>query len=132
MNRLLSTAICINCGANDNETDARFCQTCGMKLGAALSLIPVPPVAQSEGTAVAGSYVLQGLLWTAPHYNAYAATSKSGGSAVFTIIEQATNELGPEGENASAGSNSSSRMLSGNLEVADSTLEQFGLIKPVE
>jgi serine/threonine protein phosphatase PrpC len=127
--------VCANCGAGDNEADSRFCQTCGSKLDTAL-VQPVPPPPPCEpGRVVAGRFVIQSLLWTAPTYNAYSATSKEPGSPSYSIIEKrlAINDPLAELSPVSQSSDSESPgRVSGSLEEAGAAFERFGLFKPVE
>jgi serine/threonine protein phosphatase PrpC len=130
--------VCPNCGASDNEADARFCQTCGAKLGSTL-IQPLPPPEPCEaGKVVAERFKIQSLLWTAPTYNAYSATSLAEEAAPsYTIIEQRLNGLllelteisppsGLEGQESAHGK------VSGSLEDAAAAFERFGIFKPIE
>ena len=83
--------VCPNCGASENERDARFCQTCGSKLGSMLIPLPPPPLPSEGGNIIASRFTLEALLWTAPTYNAYSASSSASGDAAasnYTVIEQ--------------------------------------------
>lgn len=115
---------CLNCGASDNDADARFCQTCGMKLGSRLLRVPLPPSPLMEGESIAGRYLIEALLWTAPTYNAYAA---AGEAARVTVIEQT---------NGAAAESADSRLVFDNLggspEEAAQAFARFGLVKPIE
>ena len=62
--------VCPYCGASENEADARFCQTCGSKLGSTLIVAPQPPAPAEAGKVIAGRFKIETLLWTAPTYNA--------------------------------------------------------------
>jgi serine/threonine protein phosphatase PrpC len=123
---------CPNCGAVDNETDATFCQTCGGRLDSALLRPPAPPRPCEAGKTIAGRFVVQSLLWTAPTYNSYDAIQSSTSSR-YTIIEQ---RLGLNDELAGASpvtpAGDSRPRLSGSLEEAASAFERFGLFKPIE
>src|SRR4029453_3142982 len=57
---------CPNCGSSESEPDATFCQTCGSKLDSALLHPPAPPPPSEPGKLIAGRFVVQSLLWTAP------------------------------------------------------------------
>ena len=125
---------CPVCGANDNEPEARFCQACGSKLGATLTM-PVPPPSPAEpGKVVASRFKVQSLLWTAPTYNAYSATALDAPGAAYTIIERRLTDddslAGLSPVNAAEG-NPTNR-TSGNLEEAGAAFERFGLFKPFE
>src|SRR3979490_1386911 len=78
---------CPNCGSVDNETDATFCQTCGIRLDSALIQPPAPPHPCEPGKTIGGRFVVRSLLWTAPTYNSYDAIQSST-SSPYTIIEQ--------------------------------------------
>ena len=126
--------VCPNCGASENETDARFCQTCGSKLGSMLIPLPPPPVPSDGGSIISGRFSLDALLWTAPTYNAYSASSAASEDASpsnYTVIEQRL-----PGDNSQAGlseiSGSIRGQVSGSLEGAAPAFERFGLFKPVE
>lgn len=129
MNRPEESSLCVNCGATDNETDARFCQTCGMKLGSHLTTVPAPPTPSEEGTTVADKYILQSLLWTAPTYNAYAASYED---VTFTVVEQSVGGSNPSDSDPVEDGKAIRRLVSGNLEDAAPAFERFGLFKPVE
>src|SRR6266849_7722362 len=79
---------CPNCGSADSEPDATFCQTCGSKLDSALLQPPAPPCACEPGKTIAGRFIVQSLLWTAPTYNAYEAVVQGSSTLRHTIIEQ--------------------------------------------
>src|ERR1700741_2996359 len=79
---------CPVCGANDNEPEARFCQACGSKLGATLTMPVHPPSPAEQGKTVASRFKIQSLLWTAPTYNAYSAPALDASGAAYTIIER--------------------------------------------
>src|SRR5215475_6214677 len=79
---------CPNCGSSDSEPDATFCQTCGSRLDSALLQPPAPPRACEPGKLIAGRFVVQSLLWTAPTYNAYEAIVEGTPPTRYTIIEQ--------------------------------------------
>src|ERR1051325_6903666 len=89
---------CPHCGASDNEPDARFCQACGLKLGATLVMPTPPPTPCEIGKLIAGRFVIQSLLWTAPTYNAYAATAQGEKDSGYTIIERRLIENDPLAE----------------------------------
>lgn len=123
---------CPNCGAADSESDATFCQTCGARLDSPLFLAPEPPRPCEPGKTIAGRFVVQSLLWTAPTYNAYDAI-RSSNSSRHTMIEQrlglndqetVSSRATPAGESRSG--------LSGSLEEAAPAFERFGLFKPIE
>ncbi|MEN3335826.1 MAG: family protein phosphatase [Blastocatellia bacterium] len=125
---------CPVCGANDNEPEARFCQACGSKLGATLTMPVHPPSPAEPGKIVASRFKIQSLLWTAPTYNAYSATALETPDAAYTIIERRLTDddslAGLSPVNAAEG-NLTSR-TSGNLEEAGAAFERFGLFKPFE
>ena len=126
--------VCPNCGASENERDARFCQTCGSKLGSMLIPLPPPPVPSEGGSIMSGRFTLDALLWTAPTYNAYSASSaasEDAASSNYTVIEQRL-----PADDSQAGlseiSGSIRGQVSGSLEGAAPAFERFGLFKPVE
>ena len=126
--------VCPNCGASENERDARFCQTCGSKLGSMLVPLPPPPVPSDGGNLISGRFTLDALLWTAPTYNAYSASSAASEDAApsnYTVIEQ---RLPPDDSQAGLSEISGSirGQVSGSLEGAAPAFERFGLFKPVE
>jgi serine/threonine protein phosphatase PrpC len=125
---------CPVCGANDNEPEARFCQACGAKLGATLTMPVHPPSPAEQGKIVASRFKIQSLLWTAPTYNAYSAAALDATGATYTIIERRLTDddslAGLSPVNAAEG-NPTSR-TSGNLEEAGAAFERFGLFKPFE
>jgi serine/threonine protein phosphatase PrpC len=128
---------CPNCGASDNEPDARFCQTCGSKLGATLIMPSPPPPACQPGKTIAERFTVQSLLWTAPTYNAYAATSQDAGASSYTIIERRLIENDPLAglspvNPSSTGQLGAQGKVSGSLEEAAAAFERFGLFKPFE
>lgn len=126
--------VCPVCGANDNEPEARFCQACGSKLGATLTMPVHPPAPAEQGKIVASRFKIQSLLWTAPTYNAYSATALDASGAAYTIIERRLTDddsfVGLSPVNAAEG-NPASR-TSGSLEEAGAAFERFGLFKPFE
>src|ERR1044072_5001757 len=78
---------CPICGASDNGPDARYCESCGSKIGTAL-IKPIPPPNPCElGKVIAGRFTVKSLLWTAPTYNAYLATAQDPPDTEYTIIE---------------------------------------------
>src|SRR5712691_3314742 len=125
--------ICPNCGSADSEPDATFCQTCGSKLDSALLQPPAPPRACEPGKTIAGRFIVQSLLWTAPTYNAYEAIVQGSTSARHTIIEQ---RVCPDDQTASASPVTppvdDQGRVSSSLEEAAPAFERFGLFKPVE
>jgi serine/threonine protein phosphatase PrpC len=125
--------ICPNCGANDNESDATFCQTCGSRLGSSLTLPPPPPNLSDAGKVIAERFRIDSLLWTAPTYNAYSATAIDSPLALYTIIEQQVTLNDPLAELSPVSSvQPASGKISGSLEEAGAAFERFGIFKPVE
>jgi serine/threonine protein phosphatase PrpC len=122
---------CPNCAAVDNETDAIFCQSCGARLDSPLLRPPAAPRACEAGKTIAGRFVVQSLLWSAPTYNAYDAI-RSSTSSHHTIIERrpGTDQEGEASQTTPAGQ--SRPKVSGSLEEAAPAFERFGLIKPIE
>lgn len=120
---------CVNCSADDNEVDARFCQTCGMKLGSSLINPPVPPAPREVGTKIDHRFIIDALLWTAPTYNAYSAFAMDDNTAKVTIIEQLGEVDSPQGEQATG---RGKRLVSGSLENAAPIFERLGLLQPIE
>jgi serine/threonine protein phosphatase PrpC len=84
-----SETLCPNCGHDQNEVDGVFCIGCGCRLGSGLLPPPTPPKPQPQKDHRAGAYVLNSFLWTAPTYNAYAASKIDDPNACFTVIELA-------------------------------------------
>jgi serine/threonine protein phosphatase PrpC len=125
--------ICPNCGATDSEPDATFCQTCGAKLDSLLLQPPAPPDACEAGKTIAGRFLVQSLLWTAPTYNAYEATVQDSPNSRFTIIEQRLSLNDPfAGVIPVAPAGGEPGRVSGSLEEAAPAFERFGLLKPIE
>src|SRR6185369_16489373 len=123
---------CPNCAAVDNETDAIFCQSCGARLDSPLLRPPAAPRACEPGKAIAGEFVVQSLLWSAPTYNAYEAI-RSSTSSRHTIIERRPGLTVQESESSQATPAGEARpRVSGSLEEAAPAFERFGLIKPIE
>lgn len=123
---------CPNCAAVDNETDAIFCQSCGARLDSPLLRPPAAPRACEPGKAIAGEFVVQSLLWSAPTYNAYEAI-RSSTSSRHTIIERRPGLTVQEGDASKATPAGETRpRVSGSLEEAAPAFERFGLIKPIE
>ena len=124
---------CLNCGSAENEPDATFCQSCGLKLGSSLLNPPAAPEPGEPGKIIGGRFVLQSLLWTAPTYNAYEAIVQGSASAHHTIIEQ---RVSSDNRIASASPvmppSGSQGRVSGSLEEAAPAFERFGLFTPVE
>jgi serine/threonine protein phosphatase PrpC len=129
MKNAMNQTVCLNCGADDNEADARFCQTCGMKLGSKLIAPPMPPVPCEVGTKIDQRFVVDAFLWAAPTYNAYSAFSVADNQHRFTIIEQGDAVDYAQVED---GDKASKRLVSGSLENAAPIFERLGLLKPVE
>jgi serine/threonine protein phosphatase PrpC len=129
MKKTMNPNECVNCSADDNEVDARFCQTCGMKLDSQLISPPVSPAPCEIGTKIDNRFIVDALLWTAPTYNAYSAFSVDDNTAKFTIIEQAGDADSAQGEE---GANRGKRLVSGSLENAAPIFERLGLLKPLE
>jgi serine/threonine protein phosphatase PrpC len=129
MNKAMNQNICLNCAADDNEIDARFCQTCGMKLTAKLLAPPVPPLPCEVGTKIDHKFIIDALLWTAPTYNAYSAHSAIEPQIHYTLIEQSTDIDYIQDETTKR---TAKRLVSGSLENAAPVFERLGLIKPVE
>lgn len=122
---------CPNCGAVGNEADATFCQTCGGRLDSALLRPPTPPRPCEAGKTIAGRFVVQSLLWTAPTYNSYDAI-RSSTSSRHTIIEQRLGFDDLAGASPVTPAGDSRPKLSSSLEEAASAFERFGLFKPIE
>ena len=81
--------VCPNCGAEEIERDARFCQACGCRTGSSLIAPPPPPVPRVWPASLGSRFVVNSLLWTAPTYNAYSASvSDSAGETSYTLIER--------------------------------------------
>src|SRR5690242_19129716 len=129
MNKAMNQNICLNCAADDNEADARFCQTCGMKLTSKLHAPPVPPLPCEAGTKIDHKFIIDALLWTAPTYNAYSAHSAVEPQNRFTLIEQGSDIDYVQDETTKK---TAKRLVSGSLENAAAVFEKLGLIKPVE
>ena len=125
--------ICPNCGSADSEPDATFCQTCGSKLDSALLQPPAPPRACEPGKTIAGRFIVQSLLWTAPTYNAYEAVVQGSSSSRHTIIEQRLSFNDPfAGVSPVTPAGGAPGNVSGSLEEAAAAFERFGLFKPIE
>src|SRR6266404_9659437 len=125
--------ICPNCGSADSEPDATFCQTCGSKLDSALLQPPAPPRACEPGKTIAGRFIVQSLLWTAPTYNAYEAVVEGSSSSRHTIIEQRLSFDDPlAGVSPVTPAGIDEGKLPGALEGAAPAFERFGLLKPIE
>ena len=125
---------CPTCGAINNEPDARYCQACGSKLGAAL-ITPIPPPSPAPaGKVVASRFSMQSLLWTAPTYNAYSAVAVDMPGSAFTIIERRLVDEDPLAgvSPVSAAAAGPSGRISGSLEEAGAAFERFGLFKPFD
>jgi serine/threonine protein phosphatase PrpC len=119
--------VCPNCGATENEPDARFCETCGARLGSALIALPTPPHPTDGAKLVAARFTIESLLWTAPTYNAYSASSKDSPGSTFTIIEQRLAV-----DDRAAGLSDISGQVSGSLEEAAPAFERFGLYRAID
>jgi serine/threonine protein phosphatase PrpC len=88
---------CPNCGTEEIERDAYFCQACGCNLDSKL-IAPPPLLATREiGSVIAGRYTIKSLLWTAPTYNAYAIASTDQPANGLTLIDTALLEDSPAG-----------------------------------
>jgi protein phosphatase len=142
--------ICPNCGAHDNETDARFCMACGCKLGSSLVFPPAPPKPRVIPDTVSGRFVINALLWTAPTYNAYSVGLIDGRLGSHTVLEQPLTLGDPfervlqiAGKSEVAGANGTStasgyRSLKphlpdpASLHVMSSLSERLGLLKPID
>jgi serine/threonine protein phosphatase PrpC len=123
---------CPNCGSSDSEPDATFCQTCGSKLDSALLQPPAPPSACEPGKTIAGRFIVQSLLWTAPTYNAYEAVVQGSSSPEYTIIEQRLSFDDPITAVSPVSPAGAPPTVSGSLEEAGSAFARFGLFKPLE
>ena len=128
--------ICPNCGAGDNQRDARFCQTCGCRLGSTLLMTPAPPPPAEIGKRIAGRFEVESLLWTAPTYNAYSAFANESGRSTYLVLEQMLDDalagLPPATLPSNGGDVRGRGNVSGSLEEAAPAFERFGLLKPVE
>jgi serine/threonine protein phosphatase PrpC len=130
--------VCPNCGASETESDARFCQTCGSKLGSTLIVAPQPPAPCESGKVIAERFTIESLLWTAPTYNAYSAVTEGGDKSKHTIIEQRLVEEDPLrdlshiSQSQAAPPSSARAKQSGSLEEAAAAFERFGIVKPIE
>ena len=83
------TTVCPNCGAEEVEPEARFCQSCGCRTGSCLIAPPPPPVPRVWPASLGTRFVVNSLLWTAPTYNAYSASaSDSVAETAYTLIER--------------------------------------------
>ncbi|HEX8088252.1 MAG TPA: Stp1/IreP family PP2C-type Ser/Thr phosphatase [Blastocatellia bacterium] len=103
---------------------------------------PPPPPCQ-PGKTIAGRFTVQSLLWTAPTYNAYAATAQAATAedappSSYTIIERRLTENDPLAGLSPINSSSANQpgaaqgKVSGSLEDAAAAFERFGLFKPFE
>ncbi len=124
--------LCPNCGATDSEPDSTFCQTCGSKLDSALVQPPGPPRACEAGKTIAGRFLVQSLLWTAPTYNAYEAVVEGSPMSRHTIIEQRLFFNDPFAGVSPVTPAGVEGKVSGSLEEAAPAFERFGLFKPIE
>jgi serine/threonine protein phosphatase PrpC len=130
--------VCPNCGASENESDARFCQTCGSKLGSTLIVAPPPPAPCEPGKVIAERFKIESLLWTAPTYNAYSAVTEDDLASKHTIIEQRLvledplRNLSPISQSQTTVSEGAPAKQSGSLEEAAAAFERFGIVKPIE
>ncbi|MEW6126567.1 MAG: Stp1/IreP family PP2C-type Ser/Thr phosphatase [Acidobacteriota bacterium] len=133
MTNLTGKNLCPNCGANENQSDLRYCENCGVKLGSALILHPAPPVPRPNETLIADKFRVESLLWTSPIYNVYAATLNDSPDEHFTIFEQ-VEELEESQESSSSVQNANKLLgrISGSLEGAAPAFEKFGFFRPVE
>src|SRR6185503_19344370 len=125
---------CPICGASDNGPDARYCESCGSKIGTAL-IKPIPPPNPCElGKVIAERFSITSLLWTAPTYNAYSATAQDSPGAEYTIIERRLTSGDPMSGLLPVGPEQTSAQsrVSGSLEEAAAAFERFGLYKPFE
>ncbi|HXG66637.1 MAG TPA: protein phosphatase 2C domain-containing protein, partial [Blastocatellia bacterium] len=128
-----SEKACPNCGSEENEPDAAFCQTCGSKLGTVLVPPPLPPPPCDAGKLVAGRFTVESLLWTAPTYNAYSATAKDAPGTAYTIVEQHFNLDDPLLDLSLISGNSTApeKKTTGQQEPTRS-FERLGLLRPTE
>ena len=120
---------CPICGASDNEPDARYCESCGSKIGTAL-IKPIPPPNPCElGKVIAERFTVTSLLWTAPTYNAYSAIAQDSPGAEYTIIERRLTNGDPLAGLSPVGPEQTSAQsrVSGSLEEAAAAFERFGL-----
>ena len=124
--------VCPICGASENEPDARFCQSCGSRMDAMLLMSP-PPDPCDKGKVIGERFTIESLLWTAPTYNAYSATSNSSGQLYYTVIEQrigADNPLAEVGKRN--GSSFDFTVVPTTLSDSATMFEKFGVFKPVD
>ncbi|HEX8183157.1 MAG TPA: Stp1/IreP family PP2C-type Ser/Thr phosphatase [Blastocatellia bacterium] len=97
-----------------------------------------PPTPCQPGKTIAGRFIVQSLLWTAPTYNAYAATAQGVPASSYTIIERRLTEddplagLSPVNPSSSGQASGAQGKVSGSLEEAAAAFERFGLFKPFE
>jgi serine/threonine protein phosphatase PrpC len=129
--------VCPICGANENEHDARFCQTCGSRMDTMLVMSP-PPDPCERGKIIAERFTIESLLWTAPTYNAYSAASSDSHESGYTVIEQhlSFDNLFADASRINSLSNNPApnpapTAVSGSLEEVAAGFEQFGIFKPV-
>src|ERR1044072_7335208 len=120
---------CPICGASDNGPDARYCESCGSKIGTVL-IKPMPPPNPCElGKVIAERFAITSLLWSAQTYNAYSATAQDSPGAEYTIIERRLTNgdpmagllpIGPEQTSAQS-------RVSGSLEEGGAEVERLGI-----
>jgi serine/threonine protein phosphatase PrpC len=129
--------VCVNCGASGNESGASFCQVCGSRLGSSLLLPPPPPNLCDQGRTIGNRYRVDSLLWTAPTYNAYSASTLDAQGRLHTVIEQYLMHDDPLAEISPVGASGQgprigAARVSGNLEDAGAAFERFGIFRPIE
>lgn len=125
--------LCPNCGSEENEPAATYCEDCGCRLDSGLVPPPPPPAPLEPGAIVAERFEIESLLWAAPTYNAYSAFSSEPTRPSVTIVEQRSDYGDPlAGLWRATDQASEEGSAEGDAARRAAAFERFGILSPFE
>lgn len=122
---------CQNCLSTDNESGAKYCMTCGERLGSSLTLPPEPRPGINLPAHISPEVCLNSVLWSAATYTAYAATRSGTGPSSCLVIQRSKSLPDPLSK-LLAGSDSAESDKSAKFADIAEAFEKFGLLRPSE